>query len=165
MNSLKSALVNAGIHVKKHDASVDPAAASAAAATPVLEPTFTLTETQLTELIASAVARDMGPLAATPAPAGVAMVAKSHQVTNPETCLAYRLLSVLERATSKVIVSTRDRVIVPANIYVVDEARPQALSVVAAGSMIAASGAIKVSRYFSRLAERAATKAASLSVR
>jgi hypothetical protein len=165
MNSMKSAFVNAGVSVKEHDASANPAAASATAATPAPEPTFTLTESQLRELMALTAARDLGPQAATPAPTGGSRAAESLGATRPESCAAYRLLSVLERVTSKVIVGTRDGVVVPANIYLVDEAGPQALALVAAGCMIAASGAGRISTYFTRLAENAAAKSLDRTVR
>jgi hypothetical protein len=162
---MKTAFVNAGVNQTEGNAPVNPAAAAVAAAPPTSEPTFTITESQLRELMAAVAAQAVGSQAATPTPSSVSMVSGPRQATRPEACTAHRLLSLLDRAISNVIVGTRDHVVVPGNLYVVDKATPEVLAVVAASSIIAASGARKVSDYFARLAENAASKSSALTRR
>jgi hypothetical protein len=150
MNSMKNPVNNAP---------VNPAATPETAATPAPEPTFTFTERQLREMMATVAAETLASQPTTPAPAGMSLVAGPRQATNPEACAAHKVLTLLERVTSTAIVNTRDHILVPGNLYLLDEAVPQALAIVATGSTIAASGASKASSYFARLAERAAALA------
>jgi hypothetical protein len=79
--------------------------------------------------------------------------------------MAHRVLSRLEQTASKAIVGLRDRVVVPANLYIADQAKPQALAAVAAGCLVAASGAGRLSTYLARLAETAVAKSLARKVR
>jgi hypothetical protein len=160
---MKTAVVNAAVNPKEGNAPINPTAAPDAAATPTSEPTFT--ESQLREIMATLTAQALGSQGTAPAPAGAPTAAEPRQATKPEACAAHKLLTLLERTTSKVIVGTRDHVVVPGNLYVVDKATPEVLAVVAAGSIIAASGAKKVSDYFARLAESLAAKSAAFTRR
>ena len=137
---------------------------------PVAPATVTVTQESLTAMIQAATqAAIEGLMAQAQASTVVAVPAAEpvtgpRQATKPEACAAHKFLSVLDQGLSKVIVGTRDHVIVPMNIWAVDKAAPQGLAVVAAGSIIAASGAKKVSGYFARLAESAAAKSLALRV-
>jgi hypothetical protein len=137
---------------------------------PVAPETVTITQESLTAMIQAATqAAVEGLMAQAQASAVVAdsvavPVTGPRQATRPEACSAHKLLSVLDQGLSKVILGIRDHV-VPMNIWAVDEAAPQVLAVVAAGSIIAATGARKVSDYFAGLAERAAAGAAALTRR
>lgn len=146
--------------------SVEAAAAPMPTAATTPEPTFTLTQSELrcvmADLLAQAVATRPVTVTASEVPAATPEPRPS---TQPEACSTHRFLSLLEQATSKVIQGARDHVAVPANIYLVDKATPQGLALIAAGSIIAASGARRVSDYFARLAESAAAKSAALTRR
>ena len=175
MDSLKRALVNALANredireresTRNTDSSAgDPVAAAAVETASMSEPTFTITETQLREFLASGTARDFGPEAAAPATPGVTLITGPRQATMPEACVVYKLLTRLEQATSRMIIGTRDRVAVPGNLYVVDKASPMALALLAACCVVAASGAERVSAYFTRLAANTAAKSSDRSLR
>lgn len=149
MNSINNPVVNA---------SINPAAARVAAATPTAQSTFTFTDSEPGEMISGLAAQALGSGSAAPAPAGEFTIAAPPHATTPEACGGYKLLTRLEQATSKVIVATRDRVVVPANLYVTHKATPQALAAVAAGCLMAASGTGRLSTYLARLAETAVAK-------
>ena len=131
--------------------------------------TMTITQAELKELLdaaAKAAANDAVSRILAAQPASVTPVqAGPRQATKPEACAAHKFLSVLAQGLSKVIVGTRDKVVVPANIYLVDKAIPDTLAVVAAGSVAVASGAANVTGFFTRLAEKAAAKSLALTVR
>jgi hypothetical protein len=165
MDNMKTACVNVAVNSKEDSAPVDPATAFGATAPGAPEPTFTITEAQLRELMASIAARDLSSEAAAPAASGVTMSTGPRQATMPEACVAYKLLTRLEQATSRMIVGTRDRVAVPGNLYVVDKASPLVLALLAASCLVAASGAEKVSAYFTRLAANTASKSSDRSLR
>jgi hypothetical protein len=165
MITIENAFANAAVNQKEDNAPVNSAAAAVAAATPTSEPTFTITESQLKELMAAVAAQAVGSQAATPVPANVPMVTSPRQATKPEVCAAHRILTLLDRALSNVIVGTRDHVIVPGNIYLVDQATPEILALLAAGYLIAASGAGRVSSYFARRAADAAARSFALTRR
>ena len=52
--------------------------------------------------------------------------------------------------------------VVPMNLWVVDKAAPQALAVVAAGSVQVATRSATVTGFFTRVAEKAAAKSLAL---
>ena len=149
---------------------------SNATATPVVAPPVspapvTITEESLTAMIQSAtqaaVEGILAQLQASPTGtiAGASSVAEPRQATNPEACTAHKVLSLLNRGASSVIIATRDRVAVPANIYLMDQAAPQALALAATGAAVVASGAAKATGFFTRLAEKSAAKGLTLTVR
>ena len=113
------------------------------------------------EAIAEAFTHVQTTVTAVPAPA-VPVIVGPRQATKPEACAAHKFLSVLDQGLSKVIVGTRDHVVVPMNLWVVDKAAPQALAVVAAGSVQVATRAAKVTGFFTRVAEKAAAKSLAL---
>ena len=113
------------------------------------------------EAIAEAFTHVQTTVTAVPVPA-VRVIVGSRQATEPEACAAHKFLSILDQGLSKVIVGTRDKVVVPMNLWVVDKAAPQALAVVAAGSVQVATRAAKVTGFFTRVAEKAAAKSLAL---
>lgn len=145
---------------------VESAAAPVAPVAQTQEPTFSLTASEFQNLMADAVAQALASQGAASAP-GESYAAGPEPClpTTLEDCATHRLLSLLAQATSKVILAARDHVAVPAHIYAVDKATPQGLALIAAGSIVAASGARRVSDYFARLAETAAAKSAALTRR
>ena len=78
--------------------------------------------------------------------------------------MTHRLISWLDKKSTAILTTTRDKVVVPAHVYVADKAIPDSLAVVAAGSVVVASGIAKVSGYFTRLAEKSAAKSLALRV-
>jgi hypothetical protein len=137
---------------------------------PVPPATVTITKESLTAMIQAATqAAVEGLMAQAQAstvgavPAAVSAVGP-RKATKPEACAAHKLLSVLDQSLSKVIVGTRDYIVVPMNVWAVDHAAPRGLAVVAAGSVVVASGAAKVTGFFTRLAEKAAAKSLALTV-
>ncbi len=165
MDSMKTAFVNVAVNSKEDSAPVDPAAALVATAPGAPEPTFTITEAQLRELMASIAPWNLGSEAAAPASTGALTVAARREATKPEACATHKLLTQLEQFTSRLIIGTRDRVVVPGNLYVVDKASPLVLALLAAGCLVAASGAEKVSAYFTLLAANTAAKSSDRSLR
>ncbi len=142
-------------------APITPAAAREAAATSASQPAFTVTDRELEEMTSGIASEAVQSQAPTPAPAGLSVVAPPRPATSPETCAAHKLLTSLDRATSKAIVGLRDHVVVPANLYVADQAKPQALAAVATGCLVAASGAGRLSAFLARLAQNAAAKSSA----
>lgn len=173
MNTMASALDQAGVvtavkndkREKKMARRRDKSTVVKTVDVPVTpESTLTLTESELRQIMSEVARQAIGEVMAQPFVPVTPVQAGPRQATKPETCAAHKFLSVLDQGLSKVIVGTRDHVIVPMNIWTVDKAAPQGLAVVAAGSVIAASGAKKISSYFARLAESAAAKSLALRV-
>jgi len=115
------------------------------------------------EAIAEAFTHVQTTVAAVPAPA-VPVIVGPRQATKPETFVTHRLISWLDKKSTAILTTTRDKVIVPAHVYVADKAIPDTLAVVAAGSVVVASGAAKVTGFFTRVAEQAAAKSLALRV-
>jgi hypothetical protein len=138
---------------------------------PVAPATVTITPESLTAMIQAATqAAVEGLMAQAQTSALVAdpvtvPVTGPRQATKPEACSTHRLLTLLDRAISTAIVGARDHVVVPGNLFLVDRATPEVLAVVAAGCLVAASGAGRLSTYLSRLAENVATKSLARNVR
>ena len=116
------------------------------------------------EAVAEAITHVQTTATAGTAPA-VPVIVGPRQATTPETLVTHRVISWLDKKSTAILTTTRDKVVVPANIYVADRAIPDTLAVVAAGSVVVASGIAKVSGYFARLAENAAAKSLALRVR
>ena len=137
---------------------------------PVPPATVTITQESLTAMIQAATqAAIEGLMAQAQASTVVAVpvaepVAGPRQATKPETLVTHRLISWLDKKSSAILTTTRDKVIVPAHVYVADKAIPDTLAVVAAGSVVVASGAAKVTGFFTRVAEQAAAKSLALRV-
>ena len=112
------------------------------------------------EAVAEAFTHVQTTVTVVPAPAVPAV--GSRQATTPETLLTHRLISWLDKTSTAILTTTRDKVVVPANIYVADKAIPDTLAVVAAGSFKVALGTNKVTSYFTRLAEKSAAKSLAL---
>jgi hypothetical protein len=165
MNSMKSAFVTAGITQDENNRPADPAAVPVAAATPTCESTLTFTASQLKAILAEAAAQAVESQGTTPAPAGGSTTAEPRHTANPEASATYQFLTRLDQAISRMILGTRDHVVVPANLYLADKATPQVLAVLAAGCLVAASSAGKVNGYFTRLAQHAAAKSLDRSIR
>ena len=117
------------------------------------------TEAAVQGILAQIQASSSGPIA------GARSAAEPRPATKPEACTAHKVLSLLNRGASSVIIATRDRIAVPANIYLTDQAAPQALALAATGAAVVASGAAKATGFFTRLAEKAAAKSHSMTVR
>lgn len=84
-------------------------------------------------------------LAAQATSAPVATPSAPKAATKAEETKGYKFLSWLDRGTHKVVVGTRDYVVVPTNIYLADKAIPDALQTTAtvAGKVEGWLGALK----------------------
>lgn len=130
-----------------------------------------ITEAQLQAMLTQAAAEAIAEASkhiqttviAVPAPA-VPDIVGPRQATTPETLVTHRIMSWLDKKSTAILTTTRDKVVVPANIYVTDKAIPDTLAVVAAGSFKVALGINKVTNYFTRLAEKSAAKSLALRV-
>jgi hypothetical protein len=109
------------------------------------------------EAVAEAFKHVQTAVTAVPAPAAPVIVGP-RQATLPETLVTHRLITWLDKKSTAILTTTRDKVLVPAHVYVADKAIPDTLAVVAAGSFKVALGMDKVTSYFTRLAERSAAK-------
>ena len=116
------------------------------------------------EAIAEAFTNVQTTVTAVPAPA-VKVIVGPRQATTPETLVTHRLISWLDKTSTAILTTTRDKVVVPAHVYVADKAIPDILAVVAAGSFKVALRMDKATSYFARLAEKSAAKSLALRVR
>lgn len=146
------------------NSSVEAAAAAVAPVAQTHEPTFNLTASDLQNLMADAVARALASQGAASAPARVSDPGARGPVATADG-RATQILGLVEQAVSKVVTTTRDRVVARTTNFLVQKAGPHGLALIAAGSTIAGAGARVASDALAHLADSLAAKSATINRR